>query len=272
MPTPPSPALRGRGFTLIELLVVIAIIAILISILLPALAGARKAGWAIKCLANQKQIGLALVMYAEEMKEYTPRESGFTQPPGVGQYQYDPPWAYVLRPYLDDRISYTSPTIDPNSGVGDKYARMEIYKDPARQRDRHNIHYVNNGISFRAPGLINNYAKRPTKMSRYPRPFDTLYLACFTDDKNQVLANQVSTGTDWSIAIFYDMHHEPNVTGTQPTVYQYIQRIAPKRHGNSCNAIFLDGHARVVPTAEILQIKRWDDHDYRPDGPPPVYP
>jgi prepilin-type N-terminal cleavage/methylation domain-containing protein/prepilin-type processing-associated H-X9-DG protein len=262
-----------RAFTLIELLVVIAIIAILISILLPALAGARKAGWAVKCLANQNQIGMGLALYAESMKEWTPRESGFSQPPNVNNiYWYAPPWAYVLRPFLEDRVAWIDPNIDPNSGIGDKYTRMEIYHDPARRPDRHNIHYVNNGISFRAPNQINNYAKPPTQMNRYPRPFDTLYIACFTDDANQVLANQVSTGSDWSIAIFYDMHHEPNVTGTQPNVYQYIQRIAPKRHGNSCNGIFLDGHARVVPTAEILQINRWNDFDYRPNLPPTHWP
>jgi prepilin-type N-terminal cleavage/methylation domain-containing protein/prepilin-type processing-associated H-X9-DG protein len=262
-----------KGFTLIELLVVIAIIALLIGILLPALSGARKAGWAVRCLANQKQIGLALMMYAESMKEYTPRESGFSQPANVtNQNLFDPPWPYVLRPFLTDQVSFIKPTVDPNSGIGDKYVGMEIYRDPARPRDRHNIHYVNNGIAFRAPNMINNWAKRPTKMSRYPRPFDTLYIACFTDDANQVLANQVQTGTDWSMAIFYDMHHEPNVTGTQPTVYQYIQRIAPKRHGNGCNAIFLDGHARGVPEREVTQISRWDDHDYVPDRSPVPYP
>ncbi len=57
------------GFTLIELLVVISIIALLVAILLPALAAAREAGQASKCLANLKQIGTAVHLYAGDHAE-----------------------------------------------------------------------------------------------------------------------------------------------------------------------------------------------------------
>jgi prepilin-type N-terminal cleavage/methylation domain-containing protein/prepilin-type processing-associated H-X9-DG protein len=57
---------RRTGFTLIELLVVIAIIAILAAILFPVFAKAREQARAISCVSNMKQLGTALLMYAQD--------------------------------------------------------------------------------------------------------------------------------------------------------------------------------------------------------------
>jgi prepilin-type N-terminal cleavage/methylation domain-containing protein len=66
---------RTRGFTLVELLVVIGIIALLISILLPALRRAKEAAMRTQCLSNHKQLVTSLFLYAQDWKNSAPQSN-----------------------------------------------------------------------------------------------------------------------------------------------------------------------------------------------------
>ena len=68
---------RRRGFTLVELLVVIAIIAVLASLLLPALGKAKERGRRSQCLNNLRQQAIGLVMYAQDHDDVLPPRSDF---------------------------------------------------------------------------------------------------------------------------------------------------------------------------------------------------
>ena len=89
-----APSRPTRGFTLIELLVVIAIIGILISIALPALAGARSAARQTECLSDLRQMGIALNVYVNDFRDRLPYPNWGPTTPAKG-------WLYEFRAGMD---------------------------------------------------------------------------------------------------------------------------------------------------------------------------
>src|SRR5215211_5016561 len=95
LPHPDSPRrnVRPKAFTLVELLVVIGIIAVLISILLPALTRARRSAYTLQCSSNMRQLATAMLMYIQDNKGRFPAAEFF---PIQNAYPYGWGWANEL--------------------------------------------------------------------------------------------------------------------------------------------------------------------------------
>lgn len=102
-----------RAFTLIELLVVIAIIAILAAILFPVFAQAKEAAKKAQCLSGAKQLGLAMVMYANDHDDTMPGLLAGVAPINGGNIFWIP-YDRQIAPYVKNDQIYRCP--DDNSG------------------------------------------------------------------------------------------------------------------------------------------------------------
>jgi len=227
---PIGPKKISRGFTLIELLVVIAIIAILASLLLPALAQAKQRAISANCISNEKQILLAWKMYPDDNRGNFPvNEEGGNPPAWVygsldysgAAYNYDYDYitnsAYsLMAPYILKQAAIFKCPADRSCASG--------LSGPAR------IRTVSMSQAIASPGswlgefggTWNTYNKE----GDFSTPGPSMLWVFIDEDPDSVN----------DAAFAFEM---PNGNQTQ------WEDLPAKLHGNSGSFGFADGHAEI---------------------------
>jgi prepilin-type N-terminal cleavage/methylation domain-containing protein/prepilin-type processing-associated H-X9-DG protein len=228
------------GFTLIELLVVIAIIAILAALLLPALSKAKIKAQRTYCINNLHQMGVGLLMYAQENNEYIPRGGD----PGATD------WYVVLTTQLGARQA-------------NDFNRVKVFLCPAYPDKQQLVCYDVSAWGFKnAADKAGYQIKIPSRLTSIQQPSDTAY---FADDESGtgrplVTTNNVNLG--WN-----DIWSESHLPYTRALSGRMVanplsdRRVAAARHGQGPNLLYFDAHA-TWRKAEQITMDDWRDVRY----------
>ena len=255
---------RRTAFTLIELLVVISIIALLLSILLPALKVAKDKAKDIVCLNNLKQMGIAFKMYAQENNDLVPRGN-----------DYDKPfWQDLFLPYTQGY-----------EAVEGEFWKVGVYNCPAYPDPQQINDYVMNAFKTRslsqlfAPGsAAQNEASSPSRLSRAVSPAFYVYIADYEDRRANKLDNYekdwikvTKESDDWNTIVNnmvkYDIwtaSHLPSYDPPRLDDEGYSFRVARARHRKEgCMNLFLDSHAEWLKYTDNTpfrwNVKGWEE-------------